>query len=92
MSASKDALWIVDYSTNLPFKFNKKLKQFQQMGNQKAYRISAGINGHAMMTGSDRRLYTWIEADRVWKSLDDSKVWSVATGKKGRLYKVEYDT
>ena len=83
---------MVDYVTNMPFKFDPKTEKFEQKGNQKSFRISAGLNGHAVMRGYDHRLYDWVEEEGKWKNLDDSAVWSVATSKKGRLYKVDYDS
>lgn len=68
MSASKDALWIIDWDTWMPFKFDEKTKHFQQKGNTKAFWISAGLNNHALITGnSDDRVYAWREAENTWR-------------------------
>ena len=82
MSASKDALWIIDWDTRMPFKFDGKTKQFHQKGDKKAFWISAGVNGHAVITGNnDDEVYGWHEAENTWKSLGSSKVNVIAVGR-----------
>ena len=73
----------------MPFKFNQQTKKFEQKGNKRAYSISAGLNGQAVIRGSDFKLYGWIDAEHKWLSLGDAQVNIVASGKGDRLYKVE---
>ena len=95
MSASKDALWIEDMITKLPFKFDEKTSQFQQKGNRQVDMIAAGVNGHALMERRNKNfsyggLYGWIQEDNMWRSLGGGMVDWVASGRGGRLYKLDY--
>jgi len=73
------------------FKWNEETKEFVKKGKRRAFSISAGLNGHALMKDqSDRKLYGWVEAEQTWKSLGGPSVRSFAIGKAGKLYKVDY--
>ena len=69
----------------MPFIFDEKTNSFEQRGTRKANWIS----GYDVMR-SDDRLFGWL--DNKWKSLDDSVVYKVASGRGGRLLKIDYDT
>ena len=62
--------------------------EFIQKINRKAFRISAGLNGHAVMTGADKRMYVWEEAAQKWRIVGKSRVESVSIGRAARVYKV----
>ena len=44
ISASKDALWILDESRKV-YKFDEVHKMFVRKGNEQSYHIEAGLNG-----------------------------------------------
>ena len=91
ISASNDALWIVDADKKMPFKYHEQMNEFQQKGNLLTpHRVYAGVKGQALMRGLHyNRLYGWVEAKKEWKSLGGSTVMNAASGQKGRLYKVD---
>ena len=62
MTASEDAIWIIDDDTKMPFKFDATTGRFEAKGVTEGYRISAGLNGKAVMKGTNRRAYEWAEA------------------------------
>jgi hypothetical protein len=45
ISASKDALWIIEDETRRPFKFDQQTQQFIMKGTQQAMMVVAGLNG-----------------------------------------------
>ena len=50
------------------------------------------MNGHAMaIDWKDDTLCGWLDAENRWKTFDNFKVYKVAFGKEGRLYKVDRD-
>ena len=63
VSASNDALWAIDFDTNLPLKFDKETRMFFQKGNQQASTILAGLNGDATISDLDAKILSWVEAD-----------------------------
>ena len=62
LSASPDALWITDYDTYMPYKYDDNKDRFYKMGvRRQGWWIQAGMNGHAVMRGyTDRKAYVWI--------------------------------
>jgi len=49
VSASKDALWIIDSPSDTPYIYDEVLGRFIQRGNREAGRISTGVDGHAVI-------------------------------------------
>ena len=92
ISASKDGLWVRDYKTDAPHKFDDLTQRFVRVGTRKAYVISAGLEGHAVMKGYDDKMYGWVETEQKWKILDQSSVNMMGIGESGRLLKTDYDS
>ena len=44
------------------------------------------------MYGNDRKMYGWVETEQTSKNLDQSKVWWMGIGERGRLLKINYDS
>jgi len=62
MSASRDAVWILSLTSNLPYKFDPSLNQFTPKGSKKAWQISAGMGTHAVIRAKDKTLHGWDES------------------------------
>jgi len=92
MSVFEKALWIVDYDSYMPFKYDHFRKRFRQKGSHKAKAIQAGPNGRAIIKDWDRRVVGWHYGE--WKALRGARreVVSVASGRGGRLYWVDYNS
>ena len=87
MSASSDALWILD-DDGRPFKFNDSTGRFEAKGNSTGQKIWAGNNGHAVISGKDKKAYEWHEEHQYWEPLGKTDVLAVAYGSDNRLYKM----
>lgn len=89
IAASKDALWVLDYSSKIPYRYNEISKKFERKGSQKAWRLSVGLNGYIVMIGQKNKLYGWSESQNKWNYLNDNDVFTTAIGRQGRMYKVD---
>ena len=87
MSSSSDAVWILD-GDGRPFKYNDLTGRFEAKGNHKGKKIWAGNNGHAVMSGEDKKAYEWAGANEHWEPLGKTDVLAVAYGSDNRLYKM----
>ena len=62
LSATKDGLWVRDRK-RVPHKFDELTQRFVRVGTRRAYSISAGLEGHAVMRGTDDKMYGWVETE-----------------------------
>ena len=75
ISASKDSLWVMDYKTDVPHKFDEVTQRFVKVGTRKAYTIYAGLEDHAVMIGPDYKMYGWVETAQTWKNIEQYRVY-----------------
>ena len=55
------------------------------------FSVSAGLKGYALIKDlRDRKLYGWVEGEEKWRTLGGPTVRSFASGREGRIYKVDY--
>lgn len=95
MSASKDALYIAEKHSKMPYKFDTRSGEFKQIGNRKVDMLAAGVSNHVVMEGRNQNfrfggIYGWVETDNAWRNLGGGSVDWLASGYQGRLYKVAY--
>ena len=85
---------MIDYKTDIPHKFDELTQRFIRVGTRQAEEIYAGLKGHAVIRsrGYANNIYGWVETEKKWKILDQSKLSWIGIGESGRLFKIDYDS
>ena len=82
---------MTDLNTKAPHKFDELTQRFVRVGTrQSSDGIYAGLEGHAVMRGTDDKMYGWVETEQTWKIIDQSTVRDMGIGERGRLLKIDY--